>query len=65
MKPALLLLCCAFLLGPALTACEDEEGPAEKLGKQVDESVDQAGQELEKAADKIEEAADKLEERTE
>lgn len=58
MKPALLLICCAFLLGPALTACEDEEGPAEKLGKKVDESVNQAGQELEEAADKLEERTD-------
>lgn len=49
---------CAMLLAPALSGCEEEEGTAEKLGEQIDQTV-------EEAADKMEEAADELEQKAE
>ena len=41
----------------ALTACE-QEGPAEKAGKKIDQTVEDAGDALEDAGDKIEDATD-------
>jgi hypothetical protein len=40
-----------------LAACEKKEGPAERAGKAVDQTVEKAGQQLEKAGQKIEDAA--------
>lgn len=40
-----------------LSACQKQEGPAERAGKKVDETVDKAGQQLEKAGDSIQDAA--------
>lgn len=37
---------------------EEEEGPAEKLGEKVDESMEQAGDKLEEAADEVEQRTD-------
>ena len=54
-KTALVLFCCSLLLGPLLSACEEEKGPAEKLGEQVDEAVQEAKEQLKDAADKLEE----------
>ena len=54
-----------FVLGLALVlwACESEEpGPAESLGKQIDESRDEAAKALEDAAERTRE---KLQEATE
>ena len=34
-----------------------EEGPIERAGKEVDKTVDKAGQQIEKAGDKIQDAA--------
>ncbi|MES2236642.1 MAG: hypothetical protein V4500_02685 [Pseudomonadota bacterium] len=41
----------------ALSACQKQEGPAERAGKEVDKAIDQAGQQVEKAGDKIQDAA--------
>lgn len=41
----------------ALSACQKQEGPAERAGKKVDETVDKAGQQIEKAGDSIQDAA--------
>jgi predicted small secreted protein len=41
----------------ALSACQKPEGPAERAGKQIDQTVDKAGQQIEKAGDKIQDAA--------
>ena len=41
----------------ALSACQKQEGPAEKAGKEVDKATEQLGQKLEKAGDKIQDAA--------
>ena len=41
----------------ALSACQKQEGPAEHAGKEVDKTVDKAGQQIEKAGDNIQDAA--------
>jgi len=52
----------------ALSGCEKQEGPAERAGKEIDqtmeqlgektdEAVEQAGEQLEQAGDSIQEAA--------
>jgi hypothetical protein len=41
----------------ALSACQKQEGPAEKVGKQVDKAVEKVGQQIEKAGDSIQDAA--------
>ena len=42
-----------------LSACEKKEGPAERAGKEVDKSVQKAGQQLEKAGQQIQDATKK------
>lgn len=37
--------------------CE-QEGPAEKAGKQVDQAIEEAGDSIEEAGDKLEESVD-------
>lgn len=58
----------AVLLGLTLVACEKKEGPAEKMGKEVDKATEKAGQAMDKAADSVKEtakdAADKVKEAT-
>ena len=41
----------------ALPGCQKQEGPVERAGKAVDNTVEKAGQQIEKAGDKIEDAA--------
>jgi hypothetical protein len=57
----------AILLGLTLVSCQ-KEGPAEKMGKEVDKAVEKTGQAMEKAAegvkDTAKEAADKVKEAT-
>ena len=45
------------LLVLGLSACEKKEGPAERAGKEVDKTVEKAGQQLEKAGQSIQDAA--------
>ena len=40
-----------------LSGCEKKEGAMERAGKEVDKTVDKAGQQIEKAGDKIQDAA--------
>ena len=40
-----------------LPACQKQEGPAERAGKEVDKAADKVGQQVEKAGDKIQDAA--------
>jgi hypothetical protein len=51
----------------SFTACK-KEGPAERAGKKIDETVEKAGDKIkesaEKAGDKIEKAGDKMKEST-
>ena len=41
----------------ALAGCQQQEGPAEQAGKNVDNAVDKAGEQIEKAGDSIQDAA--------
>ena len=51
-----------LLVGGALmvmtTGCEKEEGLAERAGKQIDKSMNKAGQQMEKAGEKMQDAVD-------
>lgn len=48
----------------ALAGCQKKEGPAERIGREMDKAAEKAGKQLEKAADKvgekIEEAGGKI-----
>jgi hypothetical protein len=44
---------CAALLAVSLFACQREEGPAEKAGKEIDKAAKETGQAMEKAGDSI------------
>lgn len=48
------LVMSAFLL--ALSGCQKQEGPAERAGKEVDKTIEKAGQQIEKAGDSIQDA---------
>lgn len=37
--------------------CQKTEGPAERAGKQLDQTVDKAGQQVQRAGEKIQNAA--------
>lgn len=41
----------------ALSGCQKQEGPAERAGKSVDQTVEKAGQQIEKAGEKIQNTA--------
>jgi hypothetical protein len=41
----------------ALAGCDKPAGPAERAGKEVDKTVDKAGQQIEKAGENIQDAA--------
>jgi hypothetical protein len=62
-----LLVFCSGMIIVSFTACK-KEGPAERAGKKIDETVGKAGKKIdesaEKAGDKIEEAGKKLKEST-
>lgn len=45
----------ALALG--LSACQKEEGPAERAGKSLDNAVQKAGEKVEQAGEKIQDAA--------
>lgn len=63
----MLLVFCGGLLILSCNACK-KEGPAERAGKNIDESVEKVGKKIdettEKAGNKIEEAGKKLKETT-
>jgi hypothetical protein len=52
-------LVCAALLAISFSACQKEEGPAEKAGKEIDKAVKDAGQAMENAAESVKEGAKK------
>ncbi len=45
------------LLGVSMAACQKQEGPVERAGKEVDQAVEKAGQKIEQAGDSIQNAA--------
>jgi len=62
------LIALMMALGLTLAGCAEDEGPAEKVGEQIDESVEQAGDQIEETTDEMgeqaEEAGDEIEETT-
>lgn len=40
-----------------LSGCQNQEGPAERAGKEVDKATEKAGQQIQKAGEAIEDAA--------
>ncbi len=52
-------LAALWLLGAVMTvsACE-QEGPAEKAGKEIDHAAEKAGDKIEDAGDKVKDAVD-------
>jgi len=46
------------MLGIGLAACEDDPGPAEQAGENIDESMEEMGEDMEEMGDDIEPAAD-------
>ncbi|WP_322522287.1 hypothetical protein SR882_05260 [Guyparkeria halophila] len=62
------LIALMMALGLTVAGCSEEQGPAEKAGEQIDQTMEEAGDEVEEATDemggKAEEAGDKMEEET-
>ncbi len=54
---AVVSLFSASILVAGLSACQKQEGPAEKAGKSIDKSIEKAGQQVEKAGEKIQDVA--------
>lgn len=46
------------MLGVGLAACEEEQGPAEEAGENIDESMEEMGEEMEEAGEEMEETAE-------
>ncbi|SEL39995.1 hypothetical protein [Halomonas daqiaonensis] len=46
------------MLGAGLVACEDEQGPAEEAGENIDESMEEMGEGMEEMGDEMEQAAE-------
>ncbi len=40
-----------------LSGCENQEGPAERAGKDIDQATQKAGEQMEKAGESIQDAA--------
>lgn len=55
MRSLAILCCTSFLL--VFSACEDQ-GPAEKAGEEIDETMEKTGDVLEDAGDKVKEAVE-------
>ena len=62
------LIALMMALGLTVAGCAEEQGPAEKAGEQIDQTMEEAGDEIEEATDEMgsqaEEAGDKMEEQT-
>ena len=57
-KRTLTLVLCAHLVALVLSSCE-KEGPAERMGKEIDKAVEQASEEIDKAVEQAGEAMKK------
>lgn len=53
-RAGLAAICGVFLIG--LAGCQEEEGPAEKAGKEIDKAASQFGDSLEKLGQDIQKA---------
>lgn len=63
----MVLVLCAGMLAVSFSACK-KEGPAERAGRNIDQTLEKAGKKIDdsatKAGDKVEEAGKKLKEAT-
>lgn len=68
MKSRNILSALLIALGLTLAGCTEDQGPAEKAGENIDESMERAGDRIEDATDEmgdtLEEAGDKMERST-
>lgn len=46
-----------MLLATALSACQKQEGPAERAGEKIDKAMENAGEHIEEAGENIQDAA--------
>jgi ElaB/YqjD/DUF883 family membrane-anchored ribosome-binding protein len=58
-------LAAAIAVGLAVAACADDDGPAENLGEQIDDAMNETRDRLEDVADEAQEAADEAREAAE
>ncbi|CAM4186833.1 hypothetical protein VRRI112168_17265 [Vreelandella rituensis] len=54
----LILILLVSILTAGLTACQDEPGPAEKAGQQLDEAMQETGDSIEGLGEDIKNAAE-------
>lgn len=68
MKSGNILSALLIALGLTLAGCAEDQGPAEKAGENIDESMEQAGDKIEGATDEMgdtfEGTGDKMEQST-
>ncbi|MFJ7566980.1 hypothetical protein ACIQW9_08495 [Herminiimonas sp. NPDC097707] len=57
-KKAVVAVLAMGMMAVALGGCQKQEGPAERAGKEVDQTVNKAGEQIEKAGEKIQNAAE-------
>lgn len=62
MKKLVVILSLALILISSICACEQREGPAERVGKKIDKAAQELKEGVEEFADDIEESTDKIEE---
>jgi PBP1b-binding outer membrane lipoprotein LpoB len=51
------LVISALFVFLGLSGCQKKEGPGERVGKQIDKTLEKAGQQMEKAGEKMEDTA--------
>lgn len=54
-----------MLLGTGVISCSQQEGPAEKAGKKIDETMEKTGQAMNEAAEEVKEEAKGMMEKAE
>jgi len=58
-KKSIATACAALILLAGLSACKKPEGPAERLGKNIDQATQKAGEQIEKAGEQVQDAGKK------
>jgi hypothetical protein len=60
MKIRVITIALLIALAAALSACQKDEGPMEKMGKKMDEAADEVQEAADDVGDEIEEAAEEV-----
>jgi hypothetical protein len=58
MKIRIMTIAVALALITSLSACKEEEGPMEKMGKKMDEAAEEVEDSFKDAADEVEDAVE-------